>query len=229
MTKPIFSFFVLILSMLLAWLYVLPAYKSSQEHITDIAVLSKILDTSSGEIRTLINETKGNLSNITPEVSERFKIFLPEKIDAIRFANNLQNLGKKNRIILSGIKVDEQAAKAGEKELSVEGRALQGVANTFAIDAKVNQAEGDMSSNVMGSGLSSSSKKYAATKVTFSFDATYETFQLFLSDLERSLGLINVTSLSFVPIAEEETTKKSKTPPAPKYQYTMTIETYSLK
>lgn len=226
MFKPIISFLVLILSIGFAFFYVVPAYNLSQTRNADIETLAKILSTS-GEIRTLIDKTKKNLSSIESDNLTRFGVFLPESVDPIRFANNIQYIGRKDNIILSGIKVEESAT-APKNTLNRTG-ALQGLTNVMSLGAKMNQAESTTVVNSAGSGSQQQEKKYATTKATFTFPATYETFQLLLNDLEKSLGLIDLTSLSFAPLSDSADAKKSQTQSLPTYQFTMAIETYSLR
>ena len=226
MTKPIISFVVLVLSIGFTFFYVVPAYNLNVERRGDIESLSKILSTSS-EIRTLIDETKTNLGLIDPTGLASFEVFLPEKIDQIRFANNIQYIGRKNGIILSDIKVEgatNGTMGSGSNGLS----ATQGLVNALSIGSKIDQAQGATAQNIQGVN-DTVGKRFVTTKASFSFTATYETFQLLLYDLEKSLGVIDLTDLSFVQAQEVTGPAKSKTSSAPMYKYTMAIETYSLK
>lgn len=184
MTNPIISFIVLFLSLGFTFFYVMPEYQLNQERRTDVDVLAKAL-LSSEEITSLINKTKYSLVSIGTTGLPRFEVFLPETVDPLRFANNIQTVASKSRIVLKEIKVTSAADNAEQKSTT-----------------------GD-STPVAGKG------KYATTKATFTFTADYETFQLFLNDLEKSLGLIKVSYLEFAS--------------QPTYQYAMEIETYSLK
>lgn len=211
MTKPIISFIVLILSIGFTFFYVVPAYNLNKERRGNIESLSNILSTS-GEIKKLINETKTNLSSIEPDGLSRFEVFLPVTIDPIRFANNIQNIGRRNRIVLSDIKVEGPANSSQNNGAS----SAPGV------------AQGAYTMNPATPG-EVSSKKYATTKASFTFTATYEMFLLFLNSLEKSLGVIDLTSLSFSVLPNDASLKTLRAPASPIYQYTMAIETYSLK
>lgn len=229
MIKSIASFIVLILSIGFMFFYVVPAYNLSQTRRGDIASLTKILNTS-GEIKTLIEKTKGNLNSIDSSVLSRFEVFLPETIDTLRLANNIQSIALNNRVILSDIKVVGSNDNSVQK-VAAPGAvsATQGLINTISLGAKIDQAAGTTSSGDQTTTSVSTGKKYATTKVTLSFVTTYETFQLFLDDLERSLGLINVVSLSFSPVSSASDTKNTKTVSIPTYDYIMEVETYSLQ
>lgn len=227
MTKPIISFIVLILSIGFAFFYVVPAYNLNKERRGDIESLSNILSTS-GEIKTLIEETKKSLASIPPAGLSDFEVFLPEKIDAIRFANNLQHIGRKNRIILSDIKVEGRAEGTLNSSASVAGS--KGFIDKVSLGGQIDQAEGAYTMNpATGVADELASKKYVTTKASFTFTSTFEAFQLMLYDLEKSLGVIDVTALSFSPVAQVASTNSSRALSSPTYQYTMVIETYSLK
>lgn len=226
MTKPIISFIVLVLSIGFVFFYIMPAYNESVKRRGNIENLSKTLSTSS-EIKTLIEATKTNLGSIKQSELDKFEVFLPEKIDTIRFANNIQNIGRKNRITLSDIKVDESVGGASNSNAVLLPTASKGLADKISLGAKIDNAEGIGEQSVQSK--PSTAGEYATTKASFIFTSTFETFQSFLDDLERSLGVIDVTSLSFsLAPANTSGTSPKKTPP-PTYLYTMEIETYSLK
>ncbi len=226
MTKPIISFLILFTSIVFIFIYVVPAYNLNVERRGDIKSLERIISQSS-EIKPLIDATKTNLGSIEQSGLDRFEVFLPEKIDTIRFANNIQHIGRANRVTLSDIKVEESAGGATQGDARSASTASQGLVKTVSLGAKIDMAAGTVGQGVMGT--ANKEEKYATTKASFTFTSTFETFQAFLYDLEKSLGLVDVISLSFSPVASDAGTKATKTPPTPTYQYSMAIETYSLK
>lgn len=227
MIKPIISFVVLILSIAFGFFYVVPAYNLNVERRGDIESLAQTLK-SSEKIKTLISETKSSLGNINTDDLSRFEVFLPERIDTIRLANNVQYIGRKNRIILSDIKVEGAANVAKNGSASNGASVTEGLVSTFSVGAQVDKAEGTNIKKPTDS--ATVDKKYATTKISFTFGSSYETFQLFLNDLEKSLGLFDITSLSFTPDDKASVGGVSKgANSSPTYQYTMTLVTYSLK
>ncbi|OIP65286.1 MAG: hypothetical protein COV32_02585 [Candidatus Yonathbacteria bacterium CG10_big_fil_rev_8_21_14_0_10_43_136] len=227
MTKPIISFVILILSIVFAFLYVLPAYNLNAKLRGDIESLTSVLGQSK-EIKMLIDETKTKLGGIEKSGMDRFDVFLPETIDPIRFANNMQYIGRKNKIILSDIKVEEPVNGVVSAGASSGVTALQGLVNVMSLGSKIDKAQGSLAQQITQSGTPTVGK-YAATKASFSFMTTFETFQAFLDDMEKSLGVIDVVSLSFSPTAVDTSASAPRAPLFPTYQYSMTIETYSLK
>lgn len=225
MTKLIISFIVLLLSTTFAFLYVLPAYDVSRERSADIETLSKNISTSD-EIIQLIADTKSNLNSIESSNMARFETFLPEEVDQIRFANNIQNIGTENMVNMASIKVEISGQGTQQDSTSQTSGLAQGLANQLSLEAKLNQAEGI---NIqVGGSTTEAEKKYATTKATITFETSFEKFQLFLNDLETSLGLMDVTELSFVLLTETDE-EKIATQSSPNYQFLMTVETYSLK
>lgn len=221
MIKPILSIIVIVLSAVFAFLYVKPEYNRTEERRADIKTLSETLK-SAEVIKDLIRQTGESLNSIDPKDIERFGVLLPETIDGIRFANNLQGIGVANSIILSGIKVEERSKEDKSVKAAIPGFTST-VSNAISLDRP------DPGSQNASVKVPSSEKKYATTKASFSVITTYEKFLLFLDDIEKSLGLITVTSLSFREYQESSNARVSATSGPSLYQYTVEIETYSLK
>ncbi len=222
MSKPILSFIVIILSLGAAFLYVKPEFDVAMKSRADIVTLDQTIQKSE-TIKKLINETSDNLRRIDKDSLARFAIFLPEEVDDIRFANSLQNIGYSNGIILEGINVTRGVGGSGaEDSLSAKSKLSGIILSTISVD-RTDQSE---KTNTRQAGVLD--KKYKTTRANFSGTSSYGAFALFLDDLEKSLGLINITSLSFTPIKEASVGEKKDTSPI-LYQYTVDIETYSLK
>lgn len=222
MNKPAISFIVLVISVIFIFFYVRPAYSAVQARRNDLVSLQNILN-NSGKIQILIDQTTQNLNSIDATGLARFAVFLPEKIDVIRFANNLQHIGLANGIILEKIKTE--GASADKQDSTEAGTATQqGYASALFADNKVQQTA---SSRVATVGTAVE-KRFVTTKASFTFVSTYEKFQLFLNDLEKSLGLVNITALTFNPLPEVVDPKKPKSVVVPLYQFTVDLETYSL-
>lgn len=220
MFKPIFSLIVIALSIGFAFLYAIPEYGRVQERSASLVTLTGIFK-DADKIEALISETEQTLNTIDSANRADFEVFLPATSDPIRLANNLQRLGVSNGIVLEDIKVEEAVNDPQKNANSNATGVLQGVTNVFAFGADAQKGSEDAT----GTG----EKNFVATKANFSFVATSEAFHNFLYDTESSLGLINVTALSFVPIQVATDPKKPKQDAPAIYQYTVAIETYSLK
>lgn len=224
MIKPILSLIIIVFSLGFGFFYSKPAYTSIQSARNDLKKLDQTAQSVS-EIKKIIAETGKSLSEVDPDGLARFDVFLPETLDGVRFANNLQQIGAANMIILSEIKVEQKEnGKKQDKSAGSQAANAGAVGKVLTIDK--NLAENNSASAKAGTG---SGEKYVATKASFTFAATYSGFLLFLNDLEKSLGLINITSLSFEELATSEEEKSSQKDMPPLYQFSVEIETYSLK
>jgi hypothetical protein len=205
MIKPILSLIILAFSVGFGFFYAKPKYDEVQSTRADLQQLIQTAQSAS-EIKDIITETGRSLSAVDAEDMVRFDVFLPEKLDSIRFANNLQHIGAADGLTLLNIKVEQE----GKIEKATLGRTA-GVGTPVA------------------KGGAETEKKYGATKASFAFVATYSGFLLFLDDLEKSLGLINITSLAFKELSASVDEKVAKKDLPPLYQFNIEIETYSLK
>lgn len=226
MIKPILSLIIIVFAIGFGFFYSKPKYDEVQKTRADLQQLIKTAQ-SAGEIKDIIAETGKSLSDVNPEDRARFDVFLPETLDSIRFANNLQHIGVANGLVLSDIKVDQQkkqeTSTSATQPVGVQPSAIGGVTKILSVNTTINEGVGVDKTGTEGQ------KRYGTTKASFALAATYSSFLLFLNDLEKSLGLINITSLSFKELAAgvEEKVVQKDLPPL--YQFNIEIETYSLK
>lgn len=220
MNKPLVSFGVIVISAIFAYLVVYPAYVGMQVHRADIVGLGDTL-AQAHTVTKLIEDTSTSLAGISDDEKKRFEAFIPEDFDEIRFANDLQHIGASRGIILDGIKVD---APVAEIRAVASARGFGGaVENTFSLDRP---APGSQTTVATSGTPDANNKKYRSIKTSFGFTAPYSTFLLFLDSLEKSLGLINVTSLALSPAPPEQGAPRNA---PPQYRFTVDIETYTLK
>lgn len=220
MYKPLFSLAIILLSVVFGFMYVKPQYERAQSQRAAIISLDETLGIV-GEIETKIENTKKELESISRVDSERFAVFLPEKIDTIRFANDLQRIGKTHRLILADIKIEDPTLSM-VAATSTGAQATKGsVESTFSLDREAQR------NDLGGTPQSAVSKKYRTSKASFSVSTSYGDFFNLLADIERSLGLINITSLSFRP-ADETNSETNNASSEQLYQYAVELETYSL-
>lgn len=93
---------------------------------------------------------------------------------------------------------------------------INGIAKSQGMTLKgIKIDEGDAASS--GQVIGPSNNKYSSISVSFTVTAPYQNFLYFLSDLEESLRIVDVTNLSF------------KSSDNGVYDYSVTIKTYWLK
>ncbi len=221
MIKPILSLIVIVISAGFVFLYVRPAYERLDTKKADLAMLNETL-TNADEVKKIIRETKRSMESITPAEYARFEAFLPEKIDEIRFVNNIVYMGIQRNIAVGEIKIlDAQAGGAGGNTKAGTG-AITGMSKVFSLSQLSDEADANSSSK-----NDTLAQNFSSRKVSFSFVASYPVTLLFLGDLERSLGLINVNSLILEEYKDSKD-KKATGSSIPLYRSTVEIETYSL-
>ncbi len=218
MNNPIISIIVIVLSLSFGFFYSKPQYEQSQKESANLEKLAITLK-STDTIKNLIDQTGDSLNSVKPGERDRFNVFLPETIDEIRFANNLQSMGFKEGLVLADIKVQE-------KEKKTKSVVSQPVKSASVQPGKpVSLTAVPVSDSTTEKAVS----MFKATTATFTFITTYEKFKLFLNTIEKSLGIVNVNSLSFKEYNEgSENSIVVKYGPTV-YQFTVEIETYSLK
>lgn len=134
-----------------------------------------------------IEELKKKRDNLTVEYKnfpqsglDKLNKVLPESVDTVSLALNLDSIAGQYGISIKGVHVTNTTDPSG------------------SID--------------VGSG-----KAYEPAEVSFSFDATYDNFKKFMTDLERNLRISDVKRITFSP---------SETGP---YTFSVDIITYWLK
>lgn len=223
MWKPIISLVIIITSVVFSVNYVLPEYERIQKLKADISVLDKV-SKDQKKIDELTAETERILGEIPKDSDEKFSRLIPETVDYIRFANNIKALAFSRGIFLKDLQVVKDDPT---KKIVVGGKEtlLDSIKNTLTLD----RASNTLAPNAEVPGASSGkNKKYVTTKATFAFVASYPTFLALLGDLEQSLEIINVTSLSLAP-RKEIAGVVVKKPSVPLYEYQVEVETYSIK
>lgn len=110
--------------------------------------------------------------NITPDNKNRLDLFLPNNASNIELILEIQKIAKEHNLSLNNIKFDVDKT-SGNNQPTTTGQ------------------------TVASSGNSNSLTNYGVFNLDFSVSGDYETFVLFLKDLENNLRLINVKSISF--------------------------------
>ncbi len=220
MNKFTLSFIIIIFSLIFTFYYVKAEYYLVQNTRANIVLIDDILKNAKS-INPLIEETKKNIADIEQSSNERLKVLLPEVVDPIRLANNIQGMAASDTlgIVLENIKVDAGNKKYTSDQLS-SGTKLLRTGKVFSSGNNTTPPKEKTEVN---------EEKYKSTKITFTMITTYEKFKLFLHEIERSLTLMKITSLSFKQIKENIEDEKARSGGPARYQYNIGLETYSLK
>lgn len=220
MIKNIFSLVILVFSAAFLFLYVKPLYGLVEKRRADITLLDTALG-QANSVKSVIEETETILGGIKPLERTRFETFLPSSLDEIRFVNSLVSIARARSVVVENVKVEkgDTGTLGGRMEETTSG---EGVQRVFSLDKEDNGPAG----TVLTAGGVASEGQYAVTTAQFSFIAPYATVLLFLDDMEKSLGLININTLTLKEYAGDGGSAKNG---VPRYLVTVELETYSLK
>ncbi len=137
---------------------------------------------------------------LSPEDLERLTRMLPDNADNIRLILNLQQMAQTYGMAISSIKFD--AASAAVAKNGGTATATSATAAVSATDAAKAQRD------------------YGDFEIEFTTTGSYANFQKFLKDMERSLRITDIQSITFG--SEVDPTKQG-------YTYTIKLLAYWLK
>ena len=229
--KFIFSLIIFALSVVIGVAYVMPEYSAIAQNRSKLTEVTTTLKNKES-IKTITTQINDALNSIDPTEQAALSVLLPQTLDEVRFADNLQNIGIQNGLTLTDIRVNkapnttDTSNSSPQPDTSSAGaisQGVQGIQKTFSLD----QSVPDTTTAALP--VVSTDKSYVTTTASFSVVATYSQFLVFLASLEKSLQLINITSLSFQQYTGDIKGAASKDPSIAEYQFSFEIETYSLK
>jgi len=195
--KFIFPISFIIISGLLFFAVVNPMYADVRVLRSDVATYNTALDHSK-ELEMTRDSLVDTYKNITESDKDRLSHFLPNTVNNIRFILEIEQIANLHSMPIKNIKFDPGRASA---QTPASG------------------------GTVIASNDPSASKPYGVFPIEFTTEGNYETFALFLKDIEHNLRLVDVKSVSFAvppPVAGIGVDPNI-------YTYTLKVETYWLK
>jgi Tfp pilus assembly protein PilO len=175
------AFILILISVGMLYTFILPQYDKVKSLRTDQAEYQRILGSVS-DLQAKRDELLVKYQNIPKQRVDELSKVLPDNVDTVNLAMNLDTIGSKYGISIKSI----QTAKGEQNNSST---IVQGTPNTA----------------------------YGSTGFTFSFISTYPNFRKFMKDIEQSLRITDIQSVSFM------------TTPNGLYEYQVSIKTYWLK
>ncbi len=172
---------ILVLGIALFFIFTSPMYRESKTVSATVSEYRGVLDNVS-RITERRDALLVNYGAIPREQIARLEKVLPDNVDAVRLALDLDTLAGRYGIAIKDLQVD--TAPDQNQALPV---------------------------------LPGSPKGYQSAKVTFSFVSNYQNFARLLADLEKSLRIMDVKSVTF------------KTTDTGLYEHHVTIGTYWLQ
>jgi Tfp pilus assembly protein PilO len=169
--------------------YTKPNYAGVTALTTEIASYDKALN-EAREFEALKNDLLEEYNTFNPDELARLERLIPLNVDNVRLIIEIDSVAATHGLTVSDI--------AFEGETDEEG------------------AEGEEASGDTALPLRDQAREYQSVLMTFSVDASYEDFKSFMSDLEKSLRLVDIQSIT------------TGTSESGLDQYTVTFKTYWL-
>lgn len=202
--KFIFSISLIIISGVLFFTVVNPIYGDVKNLRTEVATYNIALDNSK-ELQSTRDGLVDTYKHITQENRERLEHFLPNTVNNIKFILEVERIANLHSMSIKNIKFD------ANKATPQDTKTTNPTSNTTVITAN------DPSTN----------QPYGTFPIEFTTEGNYDTFVLFMKDLEHNLRLVDVKSVAFsVP---PPTDKPGQGADPSIYTYTIKVETYWLK
>jgi Tfp pilus assembly protein PilO len=199
--KFIFSISIIIISGVLFFTVVNPLYGDVSNLRTEVATYNVALD-NSRQLQETRDQLVETYKNIKKEDRERLDHFLPNTVNNIKFILEIERIANLHGMSIKNIKFDPK------KDLETV---------TTPTGTKTVITANDPSSNL----------SYGTFPIDFTTEGNYDTFVLFLKDIERNLRLVDIKSVGFsVPVVPE---KSTFTTDPNIYTYSLKVETYWLK
>ncbi len=200
MFKALTPIFAIIIAVGLAVTYVSPTFgeiKALEDEAVDYADAIE----KAQQLQSLIAQKIDKMNGFNPNDIEDLKTMVPDSVDEVSLVMDLDALARANHMTFSNIVIKE-GVESGAGEAEVLDPAILDPEDPEYVEDQV-----------------VSSATYTPTEVSFSVTGTYEDMRSFLSNLEESLVLVDVTELNFSTAEEEDLTSYAMTVRA--YAFTM--------
>ncbi len=197
--KLIFPISFVVISLLLFIFLINPQYNDVKQLKADVSAYKGALDNST-ELQGVRDSLVETYKNITKEDKERLEHFLPSSINNIELILEIEKIANTYGMPIKNIKFDTDIL-SGNDETELD---------TIVVpDDKIKNLP------------------YGVFPMEFVVEGRYDTFMLFLNDLEHNLRLVDVKYVSFaVPSKDVATTEKIN---PDLFSYTLQVDTYWLK
>lgn len=173
-------------------LYIDPAYSDIKSLRSDSASYDEALNNSK-ILQSIRGELSDKYKNFSAIDLDRLKKLLPDNVDNIRLILQIQRIASPYGMTLKNVKFDVAQAPTQTQAGFVTA----------------------------GAAASAPKKDYEGFDLEFSTEGSYANFTAFLQDLEKSLRIVDVNSISF--------TSSAATPGSDVYKYDFKIKTYWFK
>ncbi len=216
-------FFILVAGGLF-FTYVDPTYKSVQALIAENDRYDQAL-TKAKELQSARDGLLSRYNTFNDTDLERLQKMLPDQIDNVRLILDIESIAKQHGLTLddfgfSGDSSESEGTTGATTQAGTPAPTQQvGAPAGFAPEASGVGGAGFSDGMVTSAAPGGPAPMYRSVGMTFTVEATYEEFISFMNDLERSLRIVDITSLSIDPSSDSGSTT---------YTYDIGINTYWL-
>lgn len=156
----------------LIYTVILPQYHNVQAHRAEFNQYKSILANVS-ELTAKRDELLIKYQAIPKEEIDRLDKVLPDRVDTVKFALDLDKVGSKYGITLKSLKVSPVSNSDDSSEID------------------------------LSSASTSAPSSFETTTIEFSFVSTYDSFDKFMADIGKSLRIMNIQKLSFTSTEDD--------------------------
>ena len=170
-SKSLIALLLVLISIGLFFYYVQPTYNTIQTLVDREQQLEDAL-TKARELQAERDSLLARFNTFDKEELARLRKMIPDNVDNVRLILDMDSIAKQYSVALRDFEIENSAAAAG-----AQGQAAVGQANNPAAEA------GNMLHNSL--------------VLKFQAEASYESLLAFISNLERSLRLVDVELIEF--------------------------------
>ena len=205
--KLIFSISFIIIAVILFFTVFDPTYGDVKQLKSEVTAYNIALDNST-ELQRIKDSLMDVYKNIKKENKERLEHFLPSTISNIELILEIEKIANLHGLPIKDFKFDSKASQAQDS-----GNAA-GTDNVGVIIAEEDPE------NYL---------PYGVFPMEFTVEGRYDTFMLFLKDLEYNLRLVDIKSIDISTSLTKDNSGSNETKTNGIYAYSLKIETYWLK
>jgi len=194
--KKIFQILMVAGAIVLFYMYIDPKFKEIKILVEEKKSYDDILQKSK-ELISMRNKLRESYNKFSEEDLNKLNKVVPDTVDNVRLILDIDSIADKYGII------------------------LRNIATTDMSPARTSDSDKDQKDSTI---LVSSGNQFGTIGLSFSFISSYETFKLFLRDLEKSMRIVDVKNLT-VSASEVQKEKEGQN----FYNYSISLETYWLR
>ena len=155
---------------------------------------------------------------------ERLRLLLPDTVDNVRLVIDIENIAKNSGPVFKKVTYDAKESIKAKTVTTPQVAPKQ----TTSQDTPTTQPTAPSQPTRLGT-VAEDNKPYGSFSVSFTVQGPYDQFIQFLKTLERSLRIVDVTSITFSSVDAVEKDPKKVSNIKNVYEYNVTIKTYWLK